>query len=456
MIVNVKHFIHQAILFYSGTPVLVACSGGVDSMVLCEVLLKLNFKIAIAHCNFQLRGKESIGDALFVEQYALQHNISFPTIAFDTNAYKNEKKISTQMAARALRYEWFEKIRKENNYHKIITAHHLDDQIETILLNMAKGTGINGLTGMQALNQYIARPFLAISKQEIAQFATVNNIQFREDSSNESDDYQRNKIRHHIVPILNEINPNFYSTALEFVDRMNDYALLTQNYIDSIKKKCYSEKKVLANKQDKIVEIKLGFIKSHKAGKTVLFHLIKEFGFNDDTINNIFSVKESGKQFFSDAYRLVVDRNSLFILPKNVERENYLVFDKWPTQIQFNNYTIQCAVVPFHELNIKNSSRYAYFDADKIEFPLTIRYAKESDYFYPFGMSKPKSPEKVGKKKLSKYFKDGKFSLIDKENTAVIFSGEKLLWLVNHRIDDRFKVNEKTKAVIKLLVVATD
>ena len=141
------------------------------------------------------------------------------------------------MAARALRYEWFEKIRKENNYHKIITAHHLDDQIETILLNMAKGTGINGLTGMQALNQYIARPFLAISKQEIAQFATVNNIQFREDSSNESDDYQRNKIRHHIVPILNEINPNFYSTALEFVDRMNDYALLTQNYIDSIKKK---------------------------------------------------------------------------------------------------------------------------------------------------------------------------------------------------------------------------
>ena len=162
---------------------------------------------------------------------------------------------------------------------------------------------------------------------------------------------------------------------------------------------------------------------------------------------------QSGKQFFSETHRIVIDRRSLFIVPKNVERENYLSFDKIPNQIIFNNYKIQCSLVPIHELNIKTSNRYAYFDADKIEFPLLVRYYKEGDYFYPFGMSKPKTPGKAGKKKLSKYFKDEKFSLLDKENTAVLFSGEKLIWLINHRIDDRFKVTEKTKSVLKMVMI---
>lgn len=201
-----------------------------------------------------------------------------------------------------------------------------------------------------------------------------------------------------------------------------------------------------------IAEIKLGYIKTQKAGKTILFHLLKAFGFNADDVKNMLDVKESGKQFFSETHRIIIDRKSIFVVAKNIERENYLLFDKIPNQIIFNNYKIQCSLVPIYEVNVKTSNRYAYFDADKIEFPLMIRYYKEGDYFYPFGMSKPKTLGKTGKKKLSKYFKDEKFSLLVKENTAVLFSGEKLIWLINHRIDDRYKITDKTKTVLKMVI----
>ncbi len=446
MISKIQTYITHHNLANSGTSILVACSGGVDSMVLVDVLLKLNYNISLAHCNFQLRGKESDADELFLHDFAMKHNIPFYTIKFDTKGYKQNRDVSTQMAARELRYEWFEKIRNENGYHCIATAHHLDDQLETILLNITKGTGFKGLTGMQPKNGYIIRPLLEISKQEILRYANENKIQYREDSSNATDDYQRNLIRHQVVPQLEKINLALHETATAFIHRMNDYEVLVNAQLLSVKKKCYSEK-------DGISEIKMGFIKSHKTGQTILFHLLKEFGFNSDVVQNILDVNEPGKQFFSETHRAVTDRKSLFIVPKNVERENYLSFDSIPKQIIFNNYKIQCTLVPIHEVNIKPSNRYAYFDADKLEFHLLIRYYKEGDYFYPFGMSKPKTPEKVGKKKLSKYFKDEKFSLLDKENTAVLFSGEKLIWLLGHRIDDRFKVTEKTKSVLKMLIV---
>ncbi len=446
MISKIQTNINHHNLANSGTSILVACSGGVDSMVLVDVLLKLNYNISLAHCNFQLRGKESDADELFLQDFAMKHNIPFYNIKFDTKEYKQNKDVSTQMAARELRYNWFEQIRKENHYHSIAVAHHLDDQFETVLLNMTKGTGIKGLTGMQPKNGYIIRPLLEISKQEILLYAKENNIQYREDSSNATDDYQRNLIRHQVVPQLQKINPSLHNSMIDFIDRMNDYETLTNQQIEVIKKKCYSEKNGIA-------EIKMGFIKAHKAGQTILFHLLKDFGYNSDVVQNIFDVKETGKQFFSETHRVVTDRKSLFIVPKNVERENYLSFVQLPNQIVFNNYKIQCSIVAVQELNIKPSNRYAYFDADKIEFPLLIRYYKEGDYFYPFGMSKPKTPEKVGKKKLSKYFKDEKFSLLDKENTAVLFSGEKLIWLLGHRIDDRYKVTEKTKSVLKMVIV---
>jgi len=449
---KVQTYIQQHNLANSGTSILVACSGGVDSMVLVDVLLKLNYNISLAHCNFQLRGKESDADELFLHDFAMQHNLPFYSVKFDTKAYKQKKDVSTQMAARALRYDWFEKIRKENHYHCIATAHHLDDQLETILLNITKGTGIKGLTGMQAKNGYIIRPLLEVSKKDILDYAVQHEIAYREDSSNATDDYQRNLIRHHVVPQLQKINPALHATAVQFINRMNAYDILVEQQLLSVRKKCYSEKNGIA-------EIKMGFIQTHPAGETILFHLLKGFGFHSDVVQQLYqSLKaagnpQSGKQFFSETHRMVLDRKNLLVVPKGGERENYLSFDAIPDKIIFNNYKIQCSLVPVTELNIKPSARYAYFDADKIAFPLMIRYAKEGDYFYPFGMSKPKTPGKVGKKKLSKYFKDEKCSLLDKENVPVLFSQEKLIWLVNHRIDDRFKVSDTTKSVLKMLVV---
>jgi tRNA(Ile)-lysidine synthase len=449
---TIQSYIVKHHLCNSGTSILVACSGGVDSMVLADVLMKLNYNISIAHCNFQLRGEESDADELFLHDFARSHNLPFYRVKFDTKDYKRNNEVSTQMAARELRYKWFEQIRKENHYHCIVTAHHLDDQLETVLLNMTKGTGIKGLSGMQPKTGFVVRPLLEVSKQEIMAYANENNIPFREDSSNSTDVYQRNLIRHQVIPHLQKINPSIHNTVKEFINRMNDYVVLTEQFIETIRKKCYSE-------NNGIAEIKMGYIKSHPAGQTILFHLLKEFGCNSDVVSQLFQSLnasgklQSGKQFLSDSHRMVLDRKSLFIVPKIIGRENYLLCDIIPNQIIFNNYKIECSLLPVRELNIKTSHRYAYFDADKLELPLLIRYGKEGDYFYPFGMSKPKTPGKVGKKKLAKYFKDEKFSLLDKETTAVLFSGEKLIWLVGHRTDDRYKVTEKTKSVLKLVLV---
>jgi tRNA(Ile)-lysidine synthase len=354
------------------------------------------------------------------------------------------------MAARALRYDWFEKIRKEVGASAIATAHHLNDQVETVLLNLTRGTGLKGLSGISPKNEKVVRPLLEITKAELLQYAEQHKIDYREDLSNASDDYQRNLLRHHVVEVLKQINPSLENTFGDFVGFMDDYNVLLKEQLDTLKKKCTSEK-------NGIFEIKFGFIKRHLAGRTILFHILSEFGFNAAQCTLIFDsfkiAANTGQQFFSTTHRLVVDRRSMFVILKDIERENYLKMDKIPQQIVFNNYKIQCTVVPVQEVNIKTSPRYAYVDMDVLEFPLMLRYYKEGDYFYPFGMSKPKTPGKVGKKKVSKFFKDEKIPQFDKENTAMLFSGERLVWLLGHRMDDRFKVTPKTKHVLKLVLV---
>ena len=446
MLEQVEKYIQDNNLANKGTPILVACSVGVDSMVLVKLLQLLTFPISIAHCNFQLRDEESDGDESFIRTYAEENNIPLFVKRFETIAYKKNSKISTQMAARELRYEWFEQIRKENNFHSIATAHHLDDQLETILMNFAKGTGVNGLSGMQAKNNFIIRPLLQIPKQSILQFAQDNHLAFREDSSNLTDDYQRNKIRHHITPKLLEINPNLYENVLQFTSIMQDTQTLLALQIDAIRKKCVSIK-------NGNTIIKINYVKQHPAKKTVLFLLLKDFGFTDIHIEQIFKVKESSKQFFSETHRLIIDRNELIITSIRHEILSHLLMDKIPNNIQFNQYKIQCSVVPIEHLNIKDSKNYAYIALEKLEFPLMLRYLKEGDYFYPFGIGKSKNPLKVGKKKIGKYFRDEKLSLLEKEQTPILFSKERAVWLVGHRIDDRFKVTGTTKEVLKFKII---
>jgi tRNA(Ile)-lysidine synthase len=446
MINKIQHFIEENNLCNSGTPILIACSGGVDSMVLLEVLVNLKYKIAVAHCNFNLRGAESDGDAVFVEQYCLNNKIDFYYKKFDTKKYKQEQKISTQMVARTLRYEWFEQIRKENGFHFIATAHHLDDQLETILLNFTKGTGVNGLKGMLPKNNFIIRPMLAVSKLDILQFATEKNIEYRTDSSNDSKDYLRNKIRHDVVPILSEINPSLIQNINSFSNYMIDAQILIEAQIKAIKKKCWSEK-------NGTILIYMNYIKTHRAKYTILYYLLKDFGFTQDSLLNILESKHVSTQFFSPTHRLIVDRNKLIVSYIHQEKNEILLFDKIPNQIIFNDIKIQCKIVPIEKLNIKYINNYAYIDVAKISLPLKIRFLNEGDYFYPFGLGKSKNASKIGKKKVSKYFRDEKLNLLEKENTAIIFSDEKVVWLVGHRIDDRFKITAQTTKVLKLKLI---
>ncbi len=446
MLEQIAKYIQDNNLANKGTPILVACSGGVDSMVLVDIFLKLDFKIAMAHCNFQLRGEESDEDENFIRTYAEKNNIPLFVNRFETIAYKKNAKISTQMAARDLRYEWFEQIRKENDLHSIATAHHLDDQLETILLNFTKGTGVNGLSGIRAKNNFIIRPLLQISKQSILQFAQENNIAFREDSSNRTDNYQRNKIRHHVTPKLLEINTNLYENVLQFSSIMQDTQALLELQMETIRKKCVSVK-------NGNTIIKINYVKQHLAKKTVLYYLLKDFGFTSSHIEQVFEAKESSKQFFSETHRLIIDRNEWIVTTIENEILSHLLMDKIPNNIQFNQYKIQCSVVPIEHLNIKDSKNYAYIALEKLEFPLMLRYLKDGDYFYPFGIGKPKNPLKVGKKKIGKYFRDEKLSLLEKEQTPILFSKERAVWLVGHRIDDRFKVTEATKEVLKFKII---
>lgn len=440
---KINTFIQKHNLCNSGTPMLVACSGGIDSMVLLDVLLKLNYSFAVAHCNFKLRGTESDDEMKFVADFCTRNNIRFFAQEFDTLHYKKENKISTQIAARQLRYEWFEKIRKENHFHCIVTAHHADDQLETILLNFTKGTGVNGLVGMKPKNNFIIRPMLAITKAEIMDFALANKIEYREDSSNSSNDYQRNKVRHNIIPVLKDINPNISAQINDFSNRMLDVATLLELQIEQIKKKCYTEK-------EGIIRIKINYIKNHISKNTIIYYMLKDFGFSNDVMYNVLYNSQTSAQFFSTTHRMILDRKELIVTSVEQDKMSTLFFEKIPNKIQFNNAKIECKLVPIEKLSLKENKQYAYFDADKIEFPLLIRYLKNADYFYPFGMKKSAKNDKVGKKKITKYFRDLKLNLLEKEKTPIIFSNEKALWLVGHCIDDRFKITSNTKFVLKM------
>ncbi len=443
MLEKVSHYIEKHNLCGTPSPILIACSGGGDSMVLTDIMQKLNFKIGLAHCNFQLRGNESDSENAFVRDYAVKNDIPFYETKLETEKYAQENKISVQLAARELRYDWLEKIRKENDFHNIATAHHLNDQAETILLNFIKGSGVRGLKGIPSKNGKIIRPLLEISKQEIETYQKENNILFKSDSSNDSIKYQRNFLRHEVIPKIKSINPAFENNILSFSQQMNDLKKIVESYHQGIRKK------LLTQKQECAI-LNVNTLKSLPAHKTVLYEILRTYNFNSNQLEEVYNFiqnPKTGKQFLSSTHRIIQNRKQLIIAPLNTSKSTIKVFEKLPKQILFNNYKIAVVQKPISKLQIKKSERFAYIDAKKVKFPLIIRYWKNGDYFYPYGLTKPKS-NKVGKKKLSKYFKDEQFSILEKEQTPLLFSGNKLVWVVGSRIDDRFKVDRNTKNVI--------
>ena len=419
--------------FLKGKKLLLATSGGIDSMVMLHLFQQLDFEIAIAHCNFQLRGVESFEDQKFIQDYADANAVPVYITQFDTKAFAEDYKLSTQVAARKLRYNWFYELLETEKYDYILTAHHADDNLETFLINLSRGTGLDGLTGIPEQNENVVRPLLAFSQQEIEDYAKLNHIKWQEDSSNASDKYVRNKIRHHLVPMLKELNPNFLSSF----HKTQNYLQEAQNMVDDAAIMVYQQ---VAVQEGENISFDLKKLKKLPNYKSYLYQWLNEFGFTawDDIYDLV--VSQSGKFVFSADYRLLKDRESLILSPLDfsTEKQEYFI-DANQTVV---NVPLNISFSPVADMAIV-SNKTIFVDSDKLQYPLVLRHWEEGDQFQPFGMD--------GKsKKISKFFKDEKLSLLEKENTWLLCSNDIIVWVVGLRQDERFKIENTTKNILKI------
>ena len=431
MLMKFQNHLNTNFPFLKGKRLLLAVSGGIDSMVLLTLCQKLSLKIGVAHCNFQLRGKESDGDADFVKEKTTELNIPFFIQKFDTEQFANENKLSIQLAARKLRYDWFNEILENEKYDFLLTAHHLDDQIETFLINLTRGTGLEGLTGIPVQNNTIIRPMLMISREEIENYAKENQILWREDASNTSDKYVRNKIRHQVVPVLKELNPSFLTSFQDTLTHLEEANTLVE---DASK---WVFEKVTTTKEDTI-QIDCKLLLTYKNYKSYLYQWLKRYEFT--AWNDIYELvqAQSGKQIFSNTHLLLKDRDFLILSPKTIFAEETFYIDENTKSLKFPLNVALCKT----DNILEPTNNVIFVDQEKLVFPLQIRKKREGDSFYPSGME--------GKKKLSKYFKDEKYSLLDKEKQWLLTSNDQIVWIIGKRADKRFLANTKTKNILKI------
>ena len=428
--------IKQNQLFNQQQKVLLAVSGGIDSMVLLHLFEKSGFDYGIAHCNFQLRGNESDLDEEFVKKQVLVHGVPAWFETFDTKEYAGINGISIEMAARELRYDFFEKVRVKNDYDFVVTAHHQDDLIETFFLNLSRKTGIRGLTGIKEKAGKIIRPLLFAGRAEIENYATENYIEFREDSSNNEIVFQRNFLRHKILPLFSELNPSFKKNILASIENLKD---AEQVYSGSLQ----SEKTgvVSTNQNDTVINIEKLLNTSYP--KILLFDILSAFNFNATVVDEIYKslLTDSGKQFFSKTHRAIKDRKKLFISPikENEVKIFYIENDDIELLEPLN---IGIEKLPVDDFQIIKKPNVACLDLNEIEFPLLIRRWKQGDYFQPLGMT--------GFKKVSDFFIDQKIPIHEKENIWILCSGKKIIWIMGHRIDNRFKITPQTINILKI------
>ena len=439
---KLQQYITQKHLLQKKEEVLLAISGGIDSVVLCDVLYRGGFEVGLAHCNFSLRGEESDKDEEFVKKMGLQYDMRVFTIRFDTEAYANKHKQSIQMAARELRYEWLEEIRRENDYTFIATAHHQNDIAETMLYNLTKGTGIAGLHGILPKQGKVIRPILFASKTDIEVYATKHGLEYREDASNQSKKYARNKIRHLVVPVLEELNPNVVQTFYENAQRFGE---VEQIYHAGIA--AYRRKLMESHKHDILISI--AKLKKIPAVRTILYELLKEYGFNAAQTEQIVRAfgAEAGKIFYSETHQIIKDRKHFILSERNHLDSGFALIQEEQVEVQKSDVSLQISRHEAEGFEIPKETHVACLDADKLQFPLMLRRWKQGDYFYPLGMKRKK-------KKLSRFFIDLKLSRTDKERVWVLTDDKKhVLWVVGYRPDERFKITRKTKQVYKISIV---
>lgn len=427
-----KHIAHN-FPFLANKKLLLATSGGLDSMVMVRMLQQLDLDIAIAHCNFQLRGVDSFKDQKFVQEYADENQILVFITQFDTEAFAKDYKVSTQVAARDLRYNWFYELLDTEGFDYILTAHHADDNLETFLINLGRGTGLQGLIGIPEENGSIIRPLLLFSRNEILKFAEDNKVQWREDSSNASDKYLRNKIRHHVVPLLKEINPQF----LEAFQKTQTYLQEASELVEDASIMVYQQ---VVSQQEDDFHINLKELLKLPNYKSYLYQWLHEFGFTawDDVYNLVDSL--SGKQVFTSDYRLLKNRDVMILskINETASTEGYFIQEV----LQEVNIPLKMSFSKV-DATAFESNRIIFVDRDKLTFPLEIKRWQEGDSFQPLGMN--------GKsKKLSKFFKDEKLSLIEKEQLWILWSGEKIVWIIGLRQDERFKIDTTTQNKLKI------
>lgn len=437
MLDQLLNYISVQKLFQSEQKVLLAVSGGIDSMAMVHLFQQANFKFAIAHCNFQLRGTESDSDQLMAEKKANNCSVPFFAKSFETEEYATEHGISIQMAARDLRKAWFEELRIREGYDVIATAHHLNDSFETVLFNLAKGTGISGLKGISSKTENYIRPLMFASREMILNYVKTNNIFWREDRSNSSIKYHRNLIRHKVVPELKKINPSLEETFSQSLQKIIASERIYRRVIDHNKETLVE----LTNDGFKIDKSKLKLIEELHI---ILFELLDEYGFNYHQVKDILPTLDgqSGKCFYSNDYQLVVDRQFLFISKisggKNVEA--FVDQNKASLEVIKNQLTFEQADI--EEVEFSENKNIVFLDFDKLEFPLSVRNWKIGDRFQPLGMKH--------KKKLSDFMIDEKIPLNLKKQVLVITSGENLVWVIGHRIDDRYKLTNQTRKAYKI------
>jgi tRNA(Ile)-lysidine synthase len=428
-----KDFIEQQQLFAAGSKILLAVSGGKDSVLMLHLFYEAGMDIGIAHCNFNLRGEESKRDEDFVRSLCNRLNLPFYITHFDTKKYAAANKISTQMAARDLRYDWFENIRTENGYDYIALAQHQNDAVETILINLLRGTGLSGLHGILAKRDRLIRPLLFLNRQKINELVEGHKLDFVEDSSNLSANYTRNKLRLKVIPLLKEINPTLENTFNKNIARFAEIEGFLANNVKIL------EQKIVRKKEDGIY-ISLEDILALNPQKLLLFELLKPYGFTDLLVDQILNGLnlQSGKMFFSQSHQAIINREDLIILPVKREAGNQESVYQEIEYIQFNQFHFKHYCVD--DLSFETDKNKIYIDFDQLIYPLTIRNWKNGDKFIPMGMS--------GFKKISDFFIDEKIPLHLKSNVPILVNGnDEIIWVAGMRQDNRYKLLPTTKKV---------
>ena len=430
---QIQQYIIQHQLLSGEKPVVVGISGGADSVALLHILVSLGYKCIAAHCNFNLRGDESSRDEQFTTDFTQRLQVPLCKISFETNKYAQENRLSVEMAARELRYRWFEELLNTYDADAVAVAHHRDDSVETLLINLTRGSGLTGLTGIKPKNGNVVRPLLCVSREDIYAYIEKNGLEYVTDSSNSSDIYTRNFIRLKVIPLLEEINPSVKASLARTANHLYDASLIYNHSIEE------ARRVIIQNNR-----LSISALLSFPAPATILYEMLKSYGFSRTVCESIFTVldKDSGKIFYSSTHRLLKDRSDLLIdVLSGEDNRAYLI------NLEDDNVDLPVELKPEivvikESYQIEKDKKFAYFDFDKLSFPLVLRHWQEGDWFVPFGMK--------GKKKVSDYFSDKKFSLFDKEKTWLLCSGQDVIWIVGERTDNRYRIEKTTKRVLKL------